>query len=106
MKQNTDVDELTENGILSTHPEATMVDYVDLHGEPVAQTDDIVIFRDDHGHELSEWADALDMSRSELSERMHDLARKHYGRAEARGSGDPWSVSDPVVFDARTFDDD
>lgn len=93
-------DELTENGILTDHPDVTLLDYVDLHGEPVHVDAERVIFRDEHGHELDEWADALDVSRSDLSERMHELARESYHSDEA---GDPWSVADPVVFDAETF---
>lgn len=99
-------DELTENGILTGHPDVTMVDYEDLHGEPRYQDDDVVVFADQHGYELNEWADALDMDRSDLSARMHELAREHltYGDAGS-GAGDPWAVNDPVVFDARTFED-
>jgi hypothetical protein len=96
-------DELTEDGILTDHPDVTLLDYLDLHDEPVHVGPDRVVFRDEHGHELSEWADVLGVSRSELSERMHDLAREVYGRDEARGSGDPWSTANPVVFDADTF---
>ena len=96
-------DELTEDGILTDHADVTLLDYVDLHGEPVHVGPERVVFRDEHGHELNEWADVLDVDRAELSERMHELAREVYGRDEATGSGDPWSASDPVVFDADTF---
>lgn len=97
------VDELTEDGILTDHDSATLLDYVDLHGEPVHVGPDRVVFRDDHGHELSEWADALEISRGAFSERMHELAREVYARDEAEGTGDPWSSADPVVFNADTF---
>lgn len=96
-------DELTADGIRTDHPDVTLLDYLDLHGEPVHVGPDRVVFRDGHGHELNEWADALEIDRGELSERMHELAREVYGRAEATGDGDPWSVADPVVFDADTF---
>lgn len=99
---------LTENGILTDYetPENIRVDYRDHHGEPVHEGEDRVVFADEHGHELNDWADALGMDRGELSERMHELAREVYGRDEAEGTGDPWSVVDPVVFDAETFADE
>lgn len=93
-------DELTENGILTDHPDITLLDYADLHGEPVYVDADRVVFRDEHGHELNEWADALGMDRSEFSGKMHELAREVY---HTGGAGDPWSTADPVVFDANTF---
>ena len=96
-------DELTADGIHTDHADVTLLDYLNLHGEPVHVGLDRVVFRDAHGHELSEWADVLGVTRSELSERMHELARDVYGRGEADGVGDPWSASDPVVFDAETF---
>lgn len=88
-------DELTGDGILTDHPNVTLLDYVDLHGEPVHVGSDRVVFSDQHGHELNEWADALEADRDELSERMHELAREV--------SDYNWSTSDPVVFDAGTF---
>lgn len=96
-------DELTADGILTDHPDVALLDYLDLHGEPVHVGPHRVVFRDEHGHELGEWADVLGVSRSKLSERMHEMVREVYGRDEGRGSGDPWSASDPVVFDADTF---
>jgi len=90
---------LTENGIDLGSTVLTIEDYVaESHIEKVAETDDLVVLRDSAGYELMEWADDLGTSRGELSERMHNLARQHYGRDEARGSGDPWSVSDPLVL--------
>jgi DNA-binding CsgD family transcriptional regulator len=88
-------DELTENGILSDHPSVTLVDYRDLHGEPVAETDDRVLFADSEGYEYNEWADALEISRTELSERMHELAGEMSDRR--------WGTDYPLVFDVRTF---
>lgn len=99
-------DELTEDGILTDHPDVTLLDYLDLHDEPVHVGPDRVVFRDKHGHEFNEWADVLGVNRSELAGRMHDLAREVYGRDETSGPGDPWSGSDPVVFDADTFRQD
>jgi hypothetical protein len=93
-------DELTEDGILTDHPDITLLDCVDLHGGPIHVGEDRVIFRDEHGHELSEWADVLGVSWSELSSQMHELARESY---RPDGPGDPWSSTDPVVFDADTF---
>ena len=98
-------DELTENGILTDHPDITIADMTDLHGEPRYQDDDVVIFSDGHGHELNEWADVLDMDRSDLYERMHELAREYHTYGDGRDGGDPWAIRDPVVFDARTFED-
>jgi hypothetical protein len=54
----------------------------------VAESDDLVILRDFSGHELNELATLLDMDRSELSKRMHNIVRS-YGRDEAQGTGDP-----------------
>jgi hypothetical protein len=70
----------------------------EVHGEPVAELPSMTVFADDHGHELSEIADTIDgVSRGDVSEWMHEQARGVYGRDEATGTGDPWSVSDPVV---------
>jgi hypothetical protein len=96
-------DELTEHGILTDSGAVSLLDYVSEHGQPVHVGPDCVVFRDEHGHELSEWADIIGTDARTLSERMHDLARDVYGRTEATGSGDPWSAADPVVFDADTF---
>lgn len=98
-------DELTEHGILSDHPDVTMAEYVDLHGEPVYKCANRVVFADSKRLELSEWFEHLDVNSRELRQRMHELAREVYGRREADGVGDPWSQQDPVVFDAGTFDD-
>lgn len=73
-------------------------DLRDAHGEPVHEGEDMTVFADEHGHELDEIAADIDgVSRSEVSEWMHEQARGVYGRDEADGSGDPWSVADPVV---------
>ena len=90
---------LTENGINLGSTHLTIEDYVaESHIEKVAETDDLVILRNSAGYELSEWADDLGISRGDLSERMHELARDHYGREQITGAGDPWSVSDPLVL--------
>lgn len=99
----TDCDELTADGIRTDHPGVTLLDYIDLHGEPVHVGADRVVFRDEHGYELNEWADVLGTDRGDLSGRMHELAREVYDGA---GIGDPWSTVDPVVFDAETFSRD
>jgi len=93
-------DELTADGIRTDHANVTLLDYVDNHDDPVYVGEDRVIFRDDHGHELNEWASALDVERGDLSATMHELAREVYQPDEP---GDPWSGADPVVFDADTF---
>lgn len=90
---------LTEDGIDLTNDHLTVEDLrAEGHLEVVAETGTRVVFRDNAGHELKEWADALCITRHELSERMHELAREDYGRSEAEGSGDPWSVRDPLVI--------
>jgi len=90
---------LTENGIDMSTVLNDLSDYRNAdHVEVVAETEDSLVLRDDAGYELNEWADALGMSRSDLSERMHSLARDHYGRSETPHGGDPWSASDPVVL--------
>ncbi|WP_135535362.1 hypothetical protein [Halostella pelagica] len=93
-------DELTADGILTDDGNVTLLDYVDLHGQPVHVGPDRVIFRDEHGHELSDWSAALGADRDGLSATMHKLAREVYQPDEP---GDPWSRADPVVFDADTF---
>jgi len=103
MTQNTTTDERT------AEMKRTMADHfaefeAEYRTEPqnheiVYEDDAVVVVRDHTGHELNEWADEFDMDRSEFSQIMHDLARQVYGRDEAEGVGDPWSVADPVVFD-------
>jgi AraC-like DNA-binding protein len=96
---------LAENGIDLGPTVLSIEDCVaEKHIEQVAETDDLVVLRDSAGYELSEWADDLGMSRSALSERMHSLARVHYGRDETPHGGDPWSVNDPLVL-AKEGDD-
>lgn len=90
---------LNDDGIDLTNDHIDVDDLrAEDHLEVVAETDSRVVFRDTGGHELNEWSDALNASRDDLSELMHNLAREEYGRAEAKGSGDPWSVTDPLVF--------
>lgn len=97
------LDVLTEDGILTTHADITREHMADVHGEPVAETSERVIYADTSGHSLNEWADALGVNRTELSEKMHELAREHHSRDDTAHGGDPWSVADPIVFDAKTF---
>lgn len=59
-----------------------------------AETDEFVLFADETGHELNEIAEANGVDRSELSARMHAEARQRYS---GDGTGDPWSVADPVI---------
>lgn len=92
-------DELTENGILTDHPDVTMSELVDIHGEPRHDTGDTVVFEDTTGHEIHEWATALDMNGGDLVRAMHDIADRH---DPDDGIGH-WPVHDPVAFDARTF---
>ena len=99
MKQNTasnDAPKLTENGI------DVGDDYQDVaglmreyHGAPLVETDALLLFRDETGHELNEFANDMETSRGELSERMHEIARRvHHDDSP----GDEWSVTDPVVL--------
>lgn len=91
---------LTDDGIKSDDAMVTRAEYVEHHGEPVAETDNRVVFRDEHNFELTDWADALGVEYDHLHKKMHELARDVY---DGEGAGDPWSVADPVVFDAKTF---
>jgi len=70
-------------------------DLRDVHGAPVVETDSVIIFRDETGHELNEIADYEGIDSGDLSEWMHTEARKHHDRD--RLGGDAWSVSDPIV---------
>jgi len=90
---------LTEDGIDLTGALVSIEDYrYEDHIEVVAETDDRVVVRDSAGYELSEWADDLGISRRDLSLRMHELAREHYGREQVPPGGDPWCASDPLVL--------
>lgn len=66
------------------------------HWTVVYEDDQVVVVADHTGHELNEYAKEFDVSRRELSEIMHDLARDLCDHN--------WSASDPIVFDkpART----
>lgn len=98
--------ELTNNGIHLS--EADLVDlreYRDAdHGEIAYEDAETLVFRDDGGQELNEWADAFGVERGDLSEQMHRLARQHHDRDPS--GGDAWSVSDPLVFDKRAEADE
>jgi hypothetical protein len=108
MAQETNDDDgarLTDDGIDVTGTLVSIEDYRhENHIEVVAETDDRVVVRDSAGYELSEWADDLGISRRDLSLRMHELAREHYGRAQVPSGGDPWCASDPLVL-AKPDDD-
>lgn len=102
MSETTTSDELTEHGILTDHPDVTLLDYQDLHGEPWTVTDEHVIWLDETGTDFDEWAEAFEragVSREQFSERMHDLARSH---TPDDGIDRLGSVQ-PIVFDADTF---
>lgn len=96
------MEDLTDRGIKTAYqsPAAIRADYNAEHGDPVFEDSDVVIYRDDHNVELSEWANDLGVSRAELSEQMHSIARAKY---TVDSPGDPWSAADPVVFDKETF---
>lgn len=91
-----DEPQLTENGI-DVGDDYEMVNDLmrDAHGAPLVETRTLILFRDETGHELNEFAADMDVSRSELSESMHDLARDIY---DDGNPGDEWSVTDPVVI--------
>ena len=89
----------TTNGIDFTDIPLDVEGYaMEEHLDTVAETDDLIVLRDTAGYELSEWANLFGVNLADLSGRMHELAREHYGRDEARGVGDPWSASDPLVL--------
>jgi hypothetical protein len=79
---------LTVDGIETNM--VTRSDLVEAHGEPVAETDKSIVFADSQGQELNAFAEALNVSRSELSAHMHELARELTDYS--------WSVDDPVVI--------
>jgi len=60
------------------------------------ETDSLIVLADHNGHEYNEIADQEDIDRSALSEHMHTRARTVY---DGDGSGDPWGVAYPLVFD-------
>lgn len=100
MAQQTDATnntpKLTDNGIDVGDDYELVNDLLrDAHGEPLIETKSLVLFRDETGHELNEFVDDMDATRSELSEKMHELARKVY---DDGNPGDEWSVTDPVVL--------
>lgn len=69
----------------------------DVHGEPVFEDENVIIFSDSSGHELGEIADHTDgVSRDDVSGWMHEIARQYYDRTSS--GGDAWSVNDPVVL--------
>jgi hypothetical protein len=65
-------------------------EFREAHGEPVYEDDGVVIFADDTGHELNAIVEHYaDVTRSELSEWSHEIARDLCDYS--------WSVSEPVV---------
>ena len=99
MARNTatnDEPELTENGIDVGDDFDMMNDLMrEAHGAPLVETRSLILFRDGTGHELNEFAADMDVSRGELSEAMHELAREVY---DDGNPGDEWSATDPVVL--------
>lgn len=75
----------------------------DVHGPPVVETRTLLVFADEEGNEHEEIAKfhndehGTDVSRSDVSEWMHEKAREVYGREQTKTGGDPWAVADPVV---------
>lgn len=98
MEQQTasnDAPQLTDNGIDVGDDYPVINDLMrEAHGAPLVETDALILFRDDTGHELNEFAGDMGVDRTELSTRMHNIARNIYGG----GDGDDWSVTDPVVL--------
>lgn len=68
----------------------------DVHGDPVAENENMIVFADTDGHELNEIATHTDgVDREDVSMWMHEMARKLHDRDHT--GGDAWSVADPVV---------
>jgi len=99
MAQNTATDDapkLTENGIDVGDNYDHVADLLrEAHGEPLVETHNLILFRDGTGHELNEFVTDMDVSPTELSEAMHELAHEVY---DDGNPGDEWSVTDPVVL--------
>jgi hypothetical protein len=93
--------DLTERGIVD-YTDLERVDVEGVHGEPVAETEHSVVYRDTTGHALNDWADVLPVDRDELARIMHDTAREIHSTDDV---ADPWETADPVVYDVRSFDD-
>lgn len=75
-----------------------MAELREVHGDPVAESAEMAVFRDEYNHEHGDIAHEIDgVSQGDVSEWMHEKAREIYDRPEATGVGDPWSVADPVV---------
>lgn len=88
----------TSNGINISDDELADMDELREAHEVKFESDELVVFADSTGHEINEFADDMALSRSELSEKLHDLARDHYGRDQSDGQGDPWGYLDPIVI--------
>ena len=77
MTAQTHTDELTENGILTDHPDITRAEMAEYHGEPKHEDENSVVFADSKGYEFDEFAEAFaeqGVSREEFSNAMHDIA--------------------------------
>lgn len=92
-------DELTENGILSDRSNVSRANCEALFGEPLGEYDGRVIFATTDISVLTDFAEKLGVERHTLSARMRLLA-------DVPSYGDIWRAADPVVFDARTFDEE
>lgn len=58
--------------------------------EVVHENEHWIIVADHTGHEINEWAEEFNVTRSVLSEHFHEIAR--------RNCDYDWSVSDPIAF--------
>ncbi len=64
-------------------------EYYDIHGDPVHEDDEKIVFADKVGHELGELANEIGVERSQVAEWMHEKADDvDYN----------WVASDPVVL--------
>lgn len=68
----------------------------DVHGDPVAENENMIVFADTHGYELNDIADHTEgVDYSDVSGWMHKTARTIRDRVPS--GGDHWAVYDPVV---------
>lgn len=105
MARDKATDELTDHGILTDHADITRAEMVEYHGEPKHEDENSVVFVDSKGHEFDVFADGFaeqGVDREEFSNCMHDIAN----RFEPNDGIGRWGSAWPVVFDARTFDDE
>jgi len=91
MEQNTassDEPQLTDNGVDVSHDEWLLDDMRDYH-DVAYEDDDVVVFIDSQGYELTELANDMSVSYDELRDAMHEQARELCNR--------DWAASWPVV---------